>query len=285
MKEKAANTPKKKSVSPKLAAPPSIVDEARSFCSEMRQLVLAKEAAETLRRKREQALGDSRKALAESQSSALVKNPNIDLDGLDSPESQAFVRATMELEQAKAALSGVGRKIAQHDIEILVLAEKLKFERESHNQKALASFTDRIWQPARQAYAHVLRLAAALAAALGQPVPDAGTLPDAGPWDEDPEAVALHNANNELRKLATDLDSFRIDAERRVRADEAEKRLLARAPFNTDAGVRYRVRVPFVAYGKNFVRGEEITTSEVPIGLLSKLHAAGRVVIASTEEF
>jgi hypothetical protein len=266
------------------AAPPSAVDEARQFCAEMGALRKAQAAADAMVRKREQALGDSRKALAAAQSAALVKNPDLDLDGTQSAESQAFVRATMELEQAKAALGGLKKRIAQHDVDILVVATKLTVEREAHNIEALRQFTDQTWEPARAAYAKVLRLAHALGAALGQPVPDVNSLPEAGAWEQDPAAVAIHAQNCELLTLAEDLKEFQLAAEGRVRASESEKRMLARSPFNADAGTRYKVRMPFTCYGRTFERGDEVTTAEIPVGMLSKLHSAGRLVVASVEE-
>ena len=45
--------------------------------------------------------------------------------------------------------------------------------------------------------------------------------------------------------------------ERRVRAEDQERRLLLRSPFSADPGTRYRVRKPFLAYGKNYALGEE----------------------------
>ena len=57
----------------------------------MRQLRRAQESADALVKRREEQLSEARRALAEAQSAALVKNPDVDLDGSDSPASRGFI--------------------------------------------------------------------------------------------------------------------------------------------------------------------------------------------------
>ena len=268
---------------PTQATPPTIVDEVRTFVSELRQFNRAQAAADTLVQRREQELAAARRELSKAQSAVLIANPDVEVDGIDSPASQAFVRASLEHEQARAAAAGVRRRIAERDVDILVIVEKLNVERATFNAAALARFTETIFEPARAAYARVLRQGAALTAALGSPAPGAGTLASIGDWKEDPEAVALHDQNCELLKLAQELAHFREESEHRVRARETEKHLLARSPFDPEA--TYRARKPFTVRGKNFATGDAVTTAQVDLGLLGKLHAAGFLITVATEEF
>jgi hypothetical protein len=250
---------------------PSPLDEIKTFVQEEAALKRALVAAEGRVTKAESALDSARRALASAQADRLVQDPDADLDG--EATSAEFIQASLHVEEARAALGGVRRKIADRDVQLLTLVEKLRTERAEFNQKAVERFLSDTFTPAAEAFAQVLRIGAALETALGETVTPLHHLPVVGEWDEDAAAKAVLSEHVGPKRLAESLEEFRKDAEMRLYNAEQTKRF--RASFDPTA--KYRVIRPFINMGKNYDAGTVMDRYEVPLFQLARLYEARRL--------
>jgi hypothetical protein len=281
---KETKMPKKKVKAEAAPSPASPLDEIRSFVQEQKQLYHALELAQKRVAQMESELETARHDLAEAESQRLMRASPDELDAYlssdGSAESNLFVQASLRLEEARAALGGVTRRIREKDVEILSVSERLKAFREAYNQDAVSRFLTDIYEPAATVFALVLRRAAALEDALGVQIPEVHRLPDYGAWREDEEAMAIHKEHVPARLLAESLEEFRRDAEGRILVAERNRR--NRAGF--DPSARYMVRQAFRCYGKPYEVGQIVDRHTIDLKLLAQLYGSRRLQLLEPKE-
>jgi len=262
--------------------PPNPLDEVAAFVIEQQQLKRALALSEQIVTKAEAELVEARTTLAEAESARLMEDGGFDIEELDlrgddsipgSPESCAFIQASLALEQARAARGGCIKRTRDSDPALLSAAEKLRGLRQDYNREVITQFLEQTFQPAAAAFTVVLRRGDALARALGCEIAEVHRLPDRGDWQQDPEARQVHKEHIAPRELAESLEEFRRDAEGRVLVQERNRR--HRAGF--DPGAKYRAIREFQYYGQEFATGAVVDRHMMDLKTLSQLYAAKRL--------
>jgi hypothetical protein len=255
------------------------LDEIRAFVHEQQQLQKAQESAQKRVEQAEKELDTARHELAEAEAQRLMDNPEA-LDGETSPQSAEFVQASLKLEEARAALGGVTRRLRERDLDILSVSEKLQAYREDYNRAEIARFLTDAYEPTAAALAVMLRRADALASALGVRIEETHRLPERGDWTEDAQATALYQEHSGPKALSESLGEFRREAELRVMVQERNR--TSKAGFDPTA--RYRVIRPFRCYGKEFLPGEIVDCNSIDLKLLGELYQANRFKMIEPKE-
>ncbi len=258
---------------------PSVFDDAAQHVATMESLKQAEGRAEAELGKRNVALSDARKKQSQRFSQLVI-------DGKELPAIETLPEES-KVEQSRAALLGIRKRISDHDIPLLTLKEKFNAARVEHNAQVVKKFLADTFMQALRDYQSVVRQGHALAEALGErldpkQVTTRGSLsvilqPVTGEgWSQDSDAKRLHDSTVGMRNIADKLSEYAYEAERRVRANE--KLYHSRKLYDPSPRARYKVVRPFTDGVREFKVGDVL--DQLTLGFeLTRLEAgAGKLL-------